>query len=358
MQATIALDRNETTSTSTPVLRAVGLRVAYGYGHSHREVVAADDVSLEIRRGERVALVGESGSGKTATCLALAGFLSRDVARVTYDELEFDGRAIDREAVSRLPRRTPGIAMVFQDAMTSLDPVWTIGSQLGAVLKAGGGLSRRQRASEAESWLRRVGLNDTERVLRARPYELSGGMRQRVMLAIALCGEPKLLIADEPTSALDASLARDVMELLVGLTTELGTALLVVSHDIQLCSEYSNRTVVMYNGRVVEEATSAELISAAHPYTAGLLRSIPTLAGASLDVLPTIPPAPVLEPGEAQLSGCGFRARCTEAEDRCSVVPPLVTVGAAHRARCWHAEARLEAELVGSLSAAGREARQ
>jgi oligopeptide/dipeptide ABC transporter ATP-binding protein len=245
--------------------------------------------------------------------------------------------------------------MVFQDAMTSLDPVWTIGSQLGAVLKAGGAKSRRDRAVEAERWLRRVGLNDTERVLKARPYELSGGMRQRVMLAIALCGKPSLLIADEPTSALDASLARDVMELLVELTTDLGTALLVVSHDIQLCSEYSDRTIVMYSGRVVEESNSSELMSAAHPYTAGLLLSIPTLESASLDVLPTIAPAPALAAGSIMLAGCGFRTRCSEAEDRCAVIPPLMTIGSGHRARCWHAEVRQGSELVGSASS-GREA--
>jgi peptide/nickel transport system ATP-binding protein len=238
--------------------------------------------------------------------------------------------------------------MVFQDAMTSLDPVWTIGSQLSAVLKASGGFSRQERVAQAEAWLRRVGLHDTERVLRSRPYELSGGMRQRVMLAIALCGRPKLLIADEPTSALDASLARDVMELLVELAGELGTALLVVSHDIQLCSEYSDRTLVMYGGRVVEETPSSGLSEARHPYTKGLLRSIPTLESADLDVLPTIAAA-ALGTLSSDREGCGFRSRCPEAEERCASTPELVLLGSGHRVRCWHSE-RCSEDLVASMA--------
>jgi peptide/nickel transport system ATP-binding protein len=267
------------------LLDVAGLTVRYGASPT----AAVDDVSLCIRPGERVALVGESGSGKTTLGLALAGFLTQTDVTVTFDRLTFAGQPMARRGGSRLPRRTPGLSMVFQDAMTSLDPVWTIGQQLRAVLSAEGGRSRSQVGDLCRLWLERVGLHQGERVLRSRPYELSGGMRQRVMLALALCGNPQLLIADEPTSALDASLSRDMMDLLVRLVDEFGTSLLIVSHDIQLCQEYSDRMVVMYGGRLVEEGPSATLDkTATHPYTVGLMSCVPTLDSASLDELPTL----------------------------------------------------------------------
>jgi ABC-type dipeptide/oligopeptide/nickel transport system ATPase component len=179
--------------------------------------------------------------------------------------------------------------MMFQDAMTSLDPVWTIGSQMHSVLKANDHLSRKASKEKARNWLNRVGLRDTERVLKARPYELSGGMRQRAMLALALAGNPKLLIADEPTSALDASLSREAMDLLVELAEDFGTALLIISHDISLSQEYAERTVVMFEGKIVEQGISSSLAqTATHPYTVGLLQCIPTLESADLEELPTL----------------------------------------------------------------------
>jgi ABC-type dipeptide/oligopeptide/nickel transport system ATPase component len=208
---------------------------------------------------------------------------------VTTGTVTFDGAPIVRTDRSRVPRRTPGISMMFQDAMTSLDPVWTIGSQLRAVLRAGGKLTRKEQHERAREWLVRVGLSDTARVMKARPYELSGGMRQRAMLALALAGNPKLLIADEPTSALDASLSREAMELLVELTDDFGASLLIVSHDIHLCQDYANRTMVMYGGQIVEHGASGTLAeTATHPYTIGLLRCIPTLESVDLDELPTL----------------------------------------------------------------------
>ncbi len=257
--------------------------------HGPNPVTAISNVDLTLRPGERVAVVGESGSGKTTMGLAIAGFLTEPGIEVTAKSLVFDGAPIQRHARSRLPRRTPGMAMMFQDAMTSLDPVWTIGSQMHAVLKANDHLSRKASKERARSWLNRVGLSDTERVLKARPYELSGGMRQRSMLALALAGKPKLLIADEPTSALDASLSREAMDLLVELAEEFATSLLIISHDISLCQEYAERTVVMYRGKIVEEGMSSSLAeTATHPYTVGLLQCIPTLESAELDELPTL----------------------------------------------------------------------
>ncbi|CUU60330.1 peptide/nickel transport system ATP-binding protein [Parafrankia irregularis] len=316
-----------------PILRVEGMTVRYD--SSRGDVVAVDDVSFSLGRGERVALVGESGSGKTTLGLALAGFLTQPSVHITHERLEFDGVPVSRVVRTRLPVRTPGLSMVFQDAMTTLDPVWTIGSQLAAVIRAqragatgtdgadagaGAGAGRRwlhRRADRAaireisRHWLTKVGLRDTDRVLRARPYELSGGMRQRAMIAIALCGSPRLLIADEPTSALDASLARDAMEMLLGLTRESGASVLVISHDILLAQEYTDRTFVMYGGRIVEKRSSAKLAeTATHPYTVGLLRCVPTLDSAELDELPTLasvaaasaPAAPAPTPATAPVA--------------------------------------------------------
>lgn len=249
---------------------------------------AVEDFSLVVMPGERVAIVGESGSGKTNSAMAIAGFLDPE-AQVSVERLTFGESDLRSRTRSVLPVRIPGIAVVFQDAMTSLDPVWKIGSQMRSVIRNNTPLSRKAADAEAVAWLEKVGLRDTERVLRSRPYELSGGMRQRVMIALALCAKPSLLIADEPTSALDATLSRELMQLMVSLAEEFGTAMLVISHDIALCSEFTDRTVVMKAGRVVEVLPSATIAEAARdPYTQGLLACIPTLDSALLDRLPTM----------------------------------------------------------------------
>jgi peptide/nickel transport system ATP-binding protein len=250
---------------------------------------AISDIDLRIGRGERVALVGESGSGKTTLAMASAGFLVNPGIVVSATRAEFDGTPIPMSGRSRLPSRIPGMAMVVQDAMTSLDPVYSIGSQLCAVLRAADKMSGREARTTAGDWLRRVGLKDTARVMSSKPYELSGGMRQRVMMALALAAGPKLLIADEPTSALDASLARATMELLVELTESMGTSLLVVSHDLPLCLDYTDRICVMRHGHIVEEQASSTIgTEARHPYTIGLLRCVPTMDTAYEKFLPTL----------------------------------------------------------------------
>ena len=315
-----------------PLLVVEGLSVRFHT--SGGWLSAVDDVSFSVGRGERVALVGESGSGKTGTCLAVAGFLTQPNVEISARRVSFDGLDLSRRARSRLPRRVPGLAMIFQDASTSLDPVWTIGSQLREVIRATQGLNRRQVAARAVEWLHKVGLSDTERVLASRPYELSGGMRQRAMIALALSGTPRLLIADEPTSALDASLSREAMELLVQLTSEFDTGLLMVSHDIRLCQEFADRMLVMYGGRIVEEGAAADLErEASHPYTKALLRSVPTLESATLEELPTIP---ITTTGQLDPEGgCGFRPRCDVAHEACLQSPPQVVLGAGRRTACW-----------------------
>ncbi|GAA3932267.1 ABC transporter ATP-binding protein [Microbacterium soli] len=267
-----------------PLLRVGSLTVTFGFG-AH---AAVRGVSFDVKAGERVAIVGESGSGKSTVCNAIAGFLRDDGTSIDAAVLEFEGKDLRGRRRTHIPVRTPGMTMVFQDAMTSLDPVWTIRNQLKSAIVSGGGVRRRDWLPVAEEALRRVGLTDVERILRARPYELSGGMRQRVMLAIALSGRPRMLIADEPTSALDATLSKDVMELMVELTEESEVALLLISHDISLCREYTDRLLIMFDGELVEDLSAAGADTARHPYTRGLLNCVPTLDNYKVDRLPTI----------------------------------------------------------------------
>jgi peptide/nickel transport system ATP-binding protein len=267
-----------------PLVRVEHLSIAYRSGTQ-----AVRDASLTVSRGERVALVGESGSGKSTLAMAVAGFLKQeDVGRIE-GTVAFDGALSEPAQSGLLPHRVPGISVVFQDAMTSLDPVWTIGSQLSAIIRTTERCGRRAARRRAIEWLARVGLTDHERVLGSRPYELSGGMRQRVMIALALASRPRLLIADEPTSALDASLARSTMDLLVELADATGVSLLMVTHDLELCMRYVDRVAVMYQGAIVEMGSTAELdATAQHPYTRGLLHCVPTLANAEDEMLPTL----------------------------------------------------------------------
>lgn len=283
---TVSTDKTKAAAAErvTDLVAVTALDVRYRNG-TH----ALKAVSLSVGRGERVALVGESGSGKSTLAMAIAGFLRQDDVDAVDGTVAFEGEAIEPAQSGMLPRRTPGISVVFQDAMTSLDPVWTVGSQLTSIIRTTEGCRRRAAHDRALDWLRRVGLTDFDRVLGARPYELSGGMRQRVMIALALASKPRLLIADEPTSALDASLARATMDLLVELADETGVSLLMVTHDLELCMRYVDQVAVMYQGEIVEAGRTADIsTNAQHPYTKGLLYCVPTLANAQGEYLPTL----------------------------------------------------------------------
>ncbi|NHI17701.1 ABC transporter ATP-binding protein [Microbacterium excoecariae] len=251
---------------------------------------AVRDVALDVPRGQRVALIGESGSGKTTVCMAAAGFLPRS-ATILADERSFEGVPIGATRQKTLiAPRVPGVVTIFQDAMSSLDPVATVGRQFRAVLAGVRRFSAAAARERAGELLRSVGLSDVDRVWGSTPQKLSGGMRQRVMIALALAAEPRLIIADEPTSALDASVARETMEVLSRLTAETGAALLIVSHDIALCSHYVDHLVVMRGGAVVDRLTPAEL-AAREPgssYARGLLDAIPTLDNWNTTRLATI----------------------------------------------------------------------
>ena len=299
---------------------------------------AVNGVDLTIRAGESVGIVGESGSGKSATCLAILGLHPKgtDVA----GEVIFQGRDLlglrDREL-----RRVRGkqIGLVYQDPMAALNPVRSIGAQLREPLMLHQGLNRKQAGERAAELLSRVGIYNAHRQLRAYPHEFSGGMRQRIVIAMAVACQPPLLLADEPTTALDVSVQAQVLDLLAELTRDLGIALVLVSHDLSVVSSVTDRVAVMYAGRVVEEAGTIALFDGPrHPYAAALLDSVAPATELQRDTeLPTIPGTP---PDLRRLPpGCSFAPRCPRVQDRCRIErPPLAPHDPGRQAACWNPE--------------------
>lgn len=314
------------------LLELRGLRVAF----RTREglVQAVNDVTLSLDRGRTMGLVGESGSGKTVTALTILG-LTRSEQTEAAGEALFDGVDLLRLSGSELRSlRGRRIAMVFQDPLSSLHPMHRIGWQIDEAIRAHEGTSKKAARSRTVQLLRSVGIPDPDARVDAYPHELSGGMRQRVMIAIALALSPDLLIADEPTSALDVTVQSQILELLARLQSEMGMALLIVSHDLGVIAEQTDEIVVMYAGRVVEQGTRDDVIGAAiHPYTRGLLDSIPHVDGPRVAELTPIPGAP---PNAVSLpSGCAFHPRCVHALASCALkVPDLALVGSDHRVAC------------------------
>jgi oligopeptide transport system ATP-binding protein len=303
-----------------PVLRIDGLSVGYGRRNARLEVV--QQVSLAVDSRECVGVVGESGSGKTQVFMAAMGLLS-DSAEVS-GSVRFAGSELLRAGMSSLNRvRGSKLTMIFQDPMTSLTPHLPIGTQLAEVLVCHAGMSWREAWLHARGMLERVHVPEPERRLRQYPHELSGGMRQRVMIGMSLLCEPLLLIADEPTSALDVTIQAQIIDLLRAIRAELDMALVLISHDFGVVAGLADRIIVMYAGRVVEVAGAKDLLThPRHPYTAELLKCIPTLSGPRLTRLPTLIGQPP-RPGEV-LEGCAFAPRCPRAVERCrGERPPL-----------------------------------
>ncbi|QDU66651.1 ABC transporter ATP-binding protein [Engelhardtia mirabilis] len=319
-QTTIAVHHTK------PVLDVRNLGVRFD---SHIGAVrAVRDVSFTLEPGETLGIVGESGSGKSVTSLAIMGLLPMPPAVVESGEVLFDGRDL-LTLPQRQMRKIRGgaLSMIFQDPMTSLNPLLTVGKQLGEVLAIHEGLRGRKARARCAAALDNVGIPNPEQRLAAYPHELSGGMRQRVMIAMGLLCNPKVLIADEPTTALDVTIQAQILELMQRLQAEHGTAIVLITHDLGVVAGMVDRVQVMYAGRVVEKAPADPLFAQPmHPYTRGLLASIPTLEGSPGKRLFSIDGQP---PDLADLPpGCSFAPRCTLANERCrESEPPLELAG-------------------------------
>ncbi|MET3577164.1 oligopeptide/dipeptide ABC transporter ATP-binding protein [Mesorhizobium robiniae] len=316
-----------------PILSVEHLSVSFPMGRER--LVVVNDVSFDVRPGELVGLVGESGSGKSVTALAIMGLLP-ETAHV-IGRIDFQG-----EDLLTLPRRRMRglrgrrLGMIFQEPMTSLNPIFTVGDQICEAIRAHEAISRKEALDRAVLLLEKVGIPSPRSRLFDYPHQLSGGMRQRVMIAIALCLSPKLLIADEPTTALDVTIQAQLLDMLQALREEFGTAILLITHNMGVMAEVADRAVVMYASRVVEQAAIEDLFDRPqHPYTEGLLGSTPEM-GSGARRLRTIPGG---IPNLADLpEGCLFAPRCPKVTEACHEAhPPLLAVGPAQHAACIHA---------------------
>ena len=310
---------------------------------------AVRHIDFDLKPGETLCIVGESGSGKSLTSLALMGLLGRSIVP-SADIMDFDGTALLDASQSTLRKlRGARMSMIFQEPMTSLNPSYTIGDQLTEALLIHGGASRKVARARAIELLQKVGITAAESRLSQYPHQLSGGLRQRVMIAMALMCEPQLIIADEPTTALDVTIQAQILRLLVDLQAEMGMAMILITHDLGVVARVADKVAVMYAGELVETGPAAELFaSPSHPYTRGLLNCIPlpgkTERGAKLGTIPGIVPSLV-----GEVSGCTFRTRCAHASDDCrGDIPRHVTADGAHAFRCVdpHGYALKEEALV------------
>jgi len=312
-------------------------------------VRAVDGVSFSVLPGDTLAIVGESGCGKSVTALSILRLIASPPGRIVDGRVLFGGRDLMKLS-EREMRRVRGneISMVFQEPMTSLNPVLTIGRQISESLTLHRGFTRAQAIDRAIEMLRLVNIPEPQRRVHAYPHQLSGGMRQRVMIAMALACDPRLLIADEPTTALDVTIQAQILELMRKLKDTTGAAIVLITHDLGVVAEMAQRVVVMYAGRKVEEAPVQALFSnPRHPYTRGLLNSVPRLTEAGAPGRKRLAEIAGMVPSlRDELVGCAFAARCGYASARCrGEYPPLEEKAPGHLAACWES-ARVAAELV------------
>ncbi|MEO6443597.1 MAG: ABC transporter ATP-binding protein [Gemmatimonadaceae bacterium] len=317
---------------SEPLLRVEDLRT---YFHTEAGLArAVDGVSFSIARGETLGVVGESGCGKSVTALSLLRLVQSPGRIEPGSKIWFEGRDLLTASDEEIRRiRGNRIAMVFQEPMTALNPVFTVGDQIAEVARVHDGASRRAAWERAVEMLALVGIPSPRERAGSYPHQLSGGMRQRVLIAMALVMNPALIIADEPTTALDVTIQAQILELLADVQQKFGTAILLITHDLGVVAEVASRVLVMYGGMVVEEAPVRALFAeAGHPYTKGLMRAMPRV-GMDRERLATI--RGTVPPPTAWPSGCRFRDRCDFAWDRCAAeAPTLLPVSSAHVARC------------------------
>ncbi len=318
----------EGTAAATPLVSVESLTLRAG--RDPAAPVLVDRVSLEIAAGESVGLVGESGCGKTLTVLAMAGLLPADVSKAAESRVLFRGRPIEACEPSPLGRE---IGFVFQDPAGSINPVLRVGHQIAEVVRTLKGTSRSDAHARSLELLAEVGIADPAAKARRFPGELSGGERQRVGVALALAGDPALLIADEPTTGVDMIVQEQLLTLIEGLRERRGMALVLVSHDLAVVAEVCDRVEVVYAGEIIERgAVDRVLTDPRHPYTQGLIRCLPGRAGHGVRVAAI--PGAVPVPG-AWPPGCRFRPRCAHAHDRCQASPGLLLLPDARAARCW-----------------------
>ncbi|MQG42235.1 MAG: ABC transporter ATP-binding protein [SAR202 cluster bacterium] len=302
-------------------------------------VKAVDGVSYELNEGETLGLVGESGCGKSVSALSVMRLIPDPPGKIIDGEILLDGEdilKIDMEGMREV--RGAKIAMVFQEPMTSLNPVLTVERQITETLQLHMGMSKLESQRESVNLLTRVGIPDPELRIKQYPHQFSGGMRQRVMIAMALSCNPRLIIADEPTTALDVTIQAQILDLMKSLTTELGVALIVITHNLGVVARYADRVNIMYAGKVIERGEAREIYSnPRHPYTVGLLRSVPRLdlpRRAKLDPIEGQPPDLINLP-----PGCAFRERCRWAIDKCATdTPELVETSDGHLSACFRAD--------------------
>ncbi len=316
-------------------------------------VKAVDGVSYDLEEGETLGLVGESGSGKSVSALSILRLIPQPPGKIVAGEVLFDGKdllKLDEEEIRHI--RGNRIAMIFQEPMTSLNPVLTIGRQLTEALELHLKLEKRAAVKRAAELLEMVGIPDAASRLSDYPHQFSGGMRQRVMIAMALACNPKLLLADEPTTALDVTIQAQILEVLARLSRELGTAVIIITHNLGVVARYADRVNVMYAGKIIETAAAAELYAnPKHPYTLGLLRSVPRLDQSRKDRLDPIEGSP---PDLVHMGpGCSFQPRCRFRVDKCATdAPPLFSAGENHFSACWEWN-RVSKEAVPQATATG-----
>ena len=319
---------------------------------TERAVVhALNGVTLTLNKGESLGLVGESGAGKTTTALSILNLLPESSASVKHGDIRYHGKSVFQMNSRELQAMRGGkISMIFQNPLTALNPVFTVGEQIAMVLRVHRGMSRRAASERAKELLTLVGINEPEKRLKQYPHELSGGMRQRVMIAIALACEPKLLIADEPTTALDVTIQAQILELMMDLKEKLGMAIIMITHDLGIVARMCEKIAVMYAGKIVEYGTTDEIFyEPKHEYTKGLLRSIPRLDSKDHERLVPIEGTPVdmLNPPK----GCPFAPRCGACMKVClREMPPRTDFSDTHYTQCWLCQkAEFEAAQGGNV---------
>jgi oligopeptide transport system ATP-binding protein len=316
-----------------PILEVKGLKTHFRTRDG--KIKAVNGVSFDLEEGEAIGIVGESGSGKSVTALSILRLLPTPPAEITDGEINFEGRdLLDMDERELRKIRGGQISMIFQDPISSLNPVMRISEQLLEPLNIHMGLKGEEAYNRAVELLRAVGIPAPERRIRGYPHEFSGGMRQRVMIAIAIATNPKVLIADEPTTALDVTVQAQILDLINTLRRDLHTAVILITHDLGVVAGIADRILVMYAGHIAERAPTEELFAnPRHPYTLGLLASVPRLDDVGVNELQTIPGAPpdMLNPPQ----GCPFQPRCPFAIEKCQTFPPDITVGRQHTAACW-----------------------